>query len=290
VRACIGSLPVGGVHQIETHSVRAIALGLSAALLLVLALSLVMHGASAGAAHLAGAVASAKPKAEVLKAAGSKVGRTVEKFRSLLGPDNGGGPGGKRNGRREINWDAVPDEFAAPHALPANFFNAAEAPRARGALLTTPGDHVAVSADSDNPDGAAVRFGDINPGYPSQFSTFSPERLFSPIGSNVVNLKFRVPGTSTPGMVRGFGAVYTDIDRRENTAFEYFRADGRSLGKFNAPVANKGLSFLGVVFRKAIVARVRIEYGSGKLGPNDSKSYDAAVMDDFLYGEPRPRR
>jgi hypothetical protein len=163
-------------------------------------------------------VASAKPQAEVLTAAGGKVPQTVDKFRSKLGPDNGGAPGGKRKGRREINWDAVPDAFAAPNALPTDFFNAPAAPRARGALLTTPGDHVAVSADSDNPDGVAVRFGDLNPGYPSQFRTFSAERLFSPIGSNVVNLKFRVPGTGTPAVVRGFGAVYTDIDRRENTA------------------------------------------------------------------------
>jgi hypothetical protein len=235
-------------------------------------------------------VASAKPKADVLTAAGGKVRGTVDRFRSKLGPDNGGAPGGNRKGRRELNWDAVPDEFAAPHALPADFFNAAEAPRARGALLTTPGDHVAVSADSDNPDGAAVRFGDLNPGYPTQFRTFSAERLFSPVGSNIVNLKFRVPGTRTPAVVRGFGAVYTDIDRRENTAFEYFDASGKSLGKFAAPVANKGLSFLGVVFRKAIVARVKIEYGSGKLGPNDSRNYDAAVMDDFLYAEPVARR
>ena len=261
-------------------------------MLLALSLGLETRGTSENAAAQPTgvvSVASAKPKADVLTAAGSKVRRTVEKFRSLLGPNNGGAPGGKPKGRREINWDAVPDEFAAPHALPADYFNAPEAPRARGALLTTPGDHVAVSADSDNPDGAAVRFGDINPGYPSQFSTFSPERLFSPIGSNVVNLRFRVPGTRTPGLVRGFGAVYTDIDRRENTAFEYFRANGRSLGKFAAPVANKSLSFLGVIFPKAIVARVRIEYGSGKLGPNDGRSYDAAVMDDFLYAEPRPR-
>jgi hypothetical protein len=234
--------------------------------------------------------ASTKPKADVLTAAGAKVRQTVNRFRNKLGPDNGGAPGGKRKGRREINWDAVPDEFAAPHALPADFFNAPTAPRARGALLTTPGDHVAVSADSANPDGAAVRFGDINPGYPNQFRTFSAERLFSPIGSNVVNLKFRVPGTRTPAVVRGFGAVYTDIDRRENTAFEYFDANGKSLGKFAAPVANRGLSFLGVVFRKAIVARVKIEYGSGKLGPDDSRRYDAAVMDDFLYAEPVARR
>lgn len=263
--------------------------GLCVATLVALFLGSGTRGASESAAAPPTGAASAKPKAEVLKAAGSKVGRTVEKFRSLLGPNNGGGPGGKAKGRREINWDAVPDEFAAPHALPGNFFNAPTEPRARGALLTTPGDHVAVSADSDNPDGAAVRFGDVNPGYASQFRTFSPERLFSPIGSNVVNLSFRVPGTRTPGLVRGFGAVYTDIDRRENTAFEYFDADGRSLGKYAAPVANKSLSFLGVVFRKAIVARVKIEYGSGKLGPSDTKSYDAAVMDDFLYGEPRPR-
>jgi hypothetical protein len=237
-------------------------------------------------------VASAKPQAEVLTAAGGKVPQTVDKFRSKLGPDNGGAPGGKRKGRREINWDAVPDEFAAPNALPTDFFNAPAAPRARGALLTTPGDHVAVSADSDNPDGVAVRFGDLNPGYPSQFRTFSAERLFSPIGSNVVNLKFRVPGTRTPAVVRGFGAVYTDIDRRENTAFEYFDRSGRSLGKFAVPPAPQGLSFLGVVFDNPIVARVKIEYGSGPLGPVDDGNYDAAVMDDFVYGEPQalPRR
>ena len=65
-------------------------------------------------------------------------------------------------------------------------------------MLETPGDHVAVSADSDNPAGAAVRFGDINPTYTNIFKTFSAERLFSPIGSNVVNLTFRVPGTDSP--------------------------------------------------------------------------------------------
>jgi hypothetical protein len=155
-------------------------------------------------------------------------------------------------------------------------------------VLQTPGDHVAVSADSANPAGAAVRFGDINPDYSGQFRTFSAERLFSPIGSNIVNLTFRVPGNSTRAAVRGFGAVYTDIDRRENTAFQYFDARGRSLGKFAAPVSRNGLSFLGVVFARPVVARVRIEYGNGKLGPSESRTYDVAVMDDFIYGEPRP--
>jgi hypothetical protein len=235
---------------------------------------------------LPSASGASRKSPRVVKGAGDIQGK-VDKFRNLLGPDNGGGPGGRARGRREINWDAVPDSFAAPNALPGGFFNAKTPPRARGAVLRTPGDHVAVSADSDNPSGAAVRFGDINPTYTDQFKTFSAERLFSPVGSNVVNLRFRVPGTKRRAVVRGFGAVYTDIDKKENTAFQYFDARGRSLGKFAAPVSKNGLSFLGVVFRRAVVARVRIEYGSGKLGPNDSSSYDVAVMDDFIYGEPR---
>ena len=121
-----------------------------------------------------------------------------------------------------------------------------------------------------SPFGAAVRFGDINPTYSERFRTFSPQRLFSPIGSNIVNLRFYVPGTSRPAAVRGFGAVYTDIDRAENTAFEYFDASGRSLGKFAVPPRPKGLSFLGVVFRDPVVARVRIEYGDHALGPDDT--------------------
>jgi hypothetical protein len=214
--------------------------------------------------------------------------KAVKRFRQLLGPDNGGAPGGDPKGRRELNWDSVPDEFAEPNALPSDFFNAKVAPRARGAVLETPGDHVAVSARPGNPAGAAVRFGDINPTYTNRFKTFSAPRLFSPIGSNVVNLTFRVPGTDTRAVVRGFGAVYTDIDRKENTAFQYFDRKGRSIGKYSAPVSKAGLSFLGVIFNKRRVARVRIQYGSGKLGPNESKSYDVAVMDDFLYAEPRP--
>ena len=213
--------------------------------------------------------------------------KAISKFRTYLGPDNGGAPGGNPQGHREINWDGVPDQFADPNALPKNYFNGTAAPLARGAILSTPGDRVEVSADGTNPTHTPVRFGDINPTYPSIFKAFSPERLFSPIGSNVVNLTFRVPGTNIPAVVTGFGAVYTDIDRKKNTAFQYFDRKGRLLGKFPAPVSKAGFSFLGVVFPRPRVARVRIQYGTSKLGPNDSKKHDVAVMDDFLYGEPQ---
>jgi hypothetical protein len=95
-----------------------------------------------------------------------------------------------------------------------------------------------------------------------------------------------VPGTTTPATVRGFGAVYTDIDTA-HTAFEYFGVDGKSLGTFQAPIQDKGLSFLGVAFRTAVVAKVRVSYGTGALGPDDSATTDVAVMDNFIYGEPQ---
>lgn len=211
--------------------------------------------------------------------------KVVNLYRSLLGPDNGGTPGSRGAGRREISWDKVPDELAAPNFLPPDFFNAPTAPRARGAVLHTPGPGVMVSANSKNPTNTPVRFGNINPTYPDLFKTFSPERLFSPMGSNIVDLTFFVPGTQTPALVKGFGAVYTNVST-EHTAFEYFDAAGDSLGKFAVPQAPKGLSFLGVFFDQSIVAHVRIQYGSVALGPNDGQDTNVAVMDDFIFGEP----
>jgi hypothetical protein len=222
----------------------------------------------------------------VISAAG-KVADSVEAYRDLLGgPNNGGTPGSQPSGRREINWDGVPDDFSAPNFLPPDFFNDAAAPRARGAFLETPGDGVQVSADADNPAGAEVRFGNINPTYAGIFETFSAERLFSPIGSNVVDLTFFVPGTDTPAVVTGFGAVYTDVDR-DDSSFEPFDADDHSLGRFSVPVNDNGLSFLGIAFSTPIVAHVRIAYGNSPLGADESDEIDVAVMDDFIYGEPQ---
>lgn len=242
--------------------------------------------ARAGASRISGAYTAAG--AVVVVQAAGDIRSAVNRYRSLLGRDNGGAPTGNPRGRREINWDSVPDQFAEPNALPGEFFNAATAPRARGAVLTTPGNHVAVSARANNPTGTAVRFADINPSYASRFQTFSPERLFSPIGSNVLNLLFRVPGTHKRAIVRGFGAVYTDVDLPEKTGFRYYDVHGRLLGAFTVPAKPRGLSFLGVRFPRAVVARVRIEYGNHALGSNDGPGVDVAVMDDFIYGEPRP--
>ena len=194
------------------------------------ALALAAPTAPAGAASSLG-----QPKAKRVVRAAGDVAPSVRRFKLLLGPDRGGVPRHYSSGRRELVWDAVPDEFAAPHALPGDFFNARVAPRARGAVLRTPGDHVAVSADADNPDRAPVRFGDINPAYAGEFEAFSPERLFSPIGSNVVNLTFRVPGT-TRGRESGDSAPSTPMwTAAKNTAFRVLRRprDARSASSWS---------------------------------------------------------
>ena len=225
----------------------------------------------------------------VVSGAGDQVATKVEEYRTLFGgQNNGGDPGSKgATGYREINWDSLPDEEAAPNQYAPDFFNQPAAPRARGALLETPGEGLMVSADRDNPYGALPRFGNINPTYADIFKVFSEERLFSPVGSNIVDLTFFVPGTNTPAGVRGFGAIYTDVDT-DHTAFEYFDINGNSLGKFQTPIADNGLSFLGVAFPQPIVHRVRIAYGTDALGPNDGNGVDVAVMDNFIYGEPQP--
>lgn len=213
----------------------------------------------------------------------------VEQYRALFGENNGGDPGAKGpSGYREINWDTIPDEFSAPNFYKPDFFNAPEAPRARGILLNTPGEGLMVSANADNPYGVPPKFGNINSQYADIFKAFSEEKLFSPVGgSNLVEITFFVPGTDTPAAVRGFGAVYTDVDTA-HTAFEYFDVNGNSLGQFETPIADNGLSFLGVAFDEPIVFRVQVKYGTGALGPNDGEEgVDVAVMDNFIFGEPQ---
>ena len=224
----------------------------------------------------------------------TEVPEIVAEFRTQLGADNGGNPERGFTGRREINWDGPPDEDASPGFLSPDFFNARTSPLARGARFTTPGDGVQVSADSSNPANAALRFGNINPTYTAEFSIFSEERLFSPIGSNVVDVTFAIPGSpEVPALTNAFGVVFVDVD--ENDAkIELFAEDDRPLGEYFAPTNDGGLSFIGVRYEAAVVKRVRITYGNHPLGPTDGSVSNGDVVDvvssdDFIYGEPQPQ-
>lgn len=208
---------------------------------------------------------------------------TVDAFRAALGTLNPNTPVTFPDGRREINWDAVPDAFSDPNAFPGDFFNQNFAGRARGALFSTPGSGFLVSADSDNPTGTAPLFG-----FPNDFQVFSAQRLFTPVNSTITDVTFFLPGTTTAAEVRGFGVVFTDLEVAGSTRLDFFDAFGNLLVSRDGLVGgNQSLTFLGVATTGNRFARVRITNGSASLVVNGQYGDgDAVPMDDFIYAEP----
>jgi hypothetical protein len=209
----------------------------------------------------------------------------VDAFRAALGPQNPNIPGSAGSGRREINWDGVPDAFSSPNPLPANFFNV-NSPR--GVVFSTPGTGFLVSrtAAQGNPE-----FDDVQAGYSATFGVFSPQRLFSPSGNTVTDVSFFVPGSTTAATSKGFGAVFTDVDTVGGAKLSLFDGDGTPIysGDVPAPAGSGGLSFLGAYLADSPgIARVRITSGSAPIGPGitDGGATDLVVLDDFIYGEP----
>lgn len=225
----------------------------------------------------------ATPVPTVVSATGDITAKVVE-FRTLLGdPSNGGAAGEQPAGRREIGWDgAGANPFNNKNDFPAAFFNTNVK---SGAVFTTPG--TGFRNDS-------LRFVEVNATYAAEFSEFSPTKIFSPIGSNVMDVDFQIAGQPTPALVTGFGAVFSDVDAAAATTIEFFDVNGQSLGSISAPVRSDaaGLSFVGARFPQAVVARVRMTLGTGVLGAatNDVSAggpVDLVVADNFIYGEPK---
>jgi hypothetical protein len=233
----------------------------------------------------------------VFQAAGptaQSIQSTVDAFRAALGdPNNANAPGPLSIGRREINWDGggANATTSAPVTPFDVFLNT------RGAEFTTPGTGLTQAPPAGGPDGGLAGLFN-NPTYGTIFSAFSPLRLFSPVDSNVTEGLFFVPGSSggTPALVNAFGAVFTDVDQQggrqgkgHDTQLNVFDADGNLLfsGSVPASPGDASLSFLGVVFPDARIAKVRIRTGSVPPGPNDDLRHDIVMMDDFIYGEPQ---
>jgi hypothetical protein len=213
----------------------------------------------------------------------------VDAFRADLGGVNNGAGDPATSGWREINWDGVTDEFATPNQLPANFFNVNSK---RGVVLATPGTGFQVSARTGNTAGAAVVFGNLNPAFTDLFQAFSPERLFTAVGSNITDLSFFIPGTAIPAVVNGVGIVFTDVERTDSAKLEFFDAQGHlifSSFATPAPGAHKSFSFLGASFGTPLIAMVRITAGNAALETHAENNdvTDLVALDDFIFGEPQ---
>ena len=220
----------------------------------------------------------------------------VDQFRNDLGTLNPNVAQTFPTGRREINWDGVPDALSAPNNMPANFFNV-NSPR--GAVFTSPCSNSQFRVSSTAASGTPVRFGEIDPSYTNQFTTFSPQRLFTvipvfPNSCNILTIQFFAAGTTTPATVSGFGVVFTDVDTTGNARFNCFNAAGGLLGDglFAPDAAPGGLSFIGVSFNAGErIAQCQITSGTTGLANGHSNGLfgaDIVAMDDFIYGEPQP--
>ena len=208
---------------------------------------------------------------------------TVDAFRTAIGnPNNGNNPGPLASGRREINWDGGGATTPTVTGTPLTAFT-----NTRGATMTTPG----TGFIQGSPAALATQF--VNPSYGTTFAAFSPERLFTPIGSNITDITFSIPGSNgaSPAFVSAFGAIFSDVDTNATT-MQFFSPIGTLLGTFGAPSlpGDARFSFVGVRFDASEqIGRVRITTGNTQLGAMvDGPFVDVVAMDDFIYSEPIP--
>jgi hypothetical protein len=233
---------------------------------------------------------------------GASIQSTVDQFRADLGTLNPNNGQSFTSGRREINWDGVPDNLSAPNFMPLDFFNV-NSPRGvvfsstseNSALLADGQQAFQVSADDSTTGNTAVRFGNIDPTYTATFQTFSAQRLFTMHNSHVLEISFFIPGTNIPATVSGFGAVFSDVDSA-NTHILLFDAKGRRLPgpSFVAALGDEttGLSFQGISYNggeriaRAVVIAGNADLKFTNVDTNNGVT-DVVAMDDFIYGEPR---
>jgi hypothetical protein len=221
----------------------------------------------------------------------SSIQGTVTAFQAALGnPNNGNNPGPLASGRREINWDGGGGVAAnAPGGTPFDVFL-----QTRGARFITPGTGFVQAT----PAGLAGTDpgGFNNPTYANIFSTFSPLRDFTPIGSNITQGLFFIPGTNggTPAEVSGFGAVFTNVELANTSKIDFFDPNGNLLTEQVVPTGTgaASLSFLGVFGTAGEqIGSVRITSGTNPLAmatnDNPGGGVNLVVMDDFIYGEPQ---
>lgn len=220
----------------------------------------------------------------IISSSGNIIG-SIDSFRNLLGSTLNTTTG-QTTGRREINWDGVPDSLAGKD-LPLDLFNPTSAgspvTRQRGLAYATGSGGFRISNSN---------FSELNVQAASQFSAFSGNKTFANVSSNQWEVSFQLAGQSTPANVKGFGAVFSDVDLNNSTSLEFFNGN-TSLGKYFVPPHNaaNSFSFLGVYFNNGEkVTSIQISHQGTLTGTqsdiSNNGTADLIVLDDFLYSEP----
>ena len=188
-------------------------------------------------------------------------------------------------GRREVNWDGVSPSLTNNNNFPIDFFNSTDPAvgngRKRGLQYANNGTLLRVDSTD---------FSEIDPSYGAQFEAFSRKRLIAPVGTNITEIVFKVPGTNTDAFVKAFALIFSDVDLPNTTTVELF--DGNtSLGIAKALPSNGKYSFVSLRVQTRRITRIKITTGNAALATgvkdiSDNGSKDLVVMDDFFYSEP----
>jgi hypothetical protein len=218
----------------------------------------------------------------VVFSAGADITIKMDEFRSQLGVLNT--TTGVTGGRREINWDGVPDSLTGIK-LAGDFFNpvspGAPVGRQRGLVYAGVSDAM-VSKNN---------FSEINAAAAPAFAAFSGNKSFAVVNAALWPVEFAIAGKTTAATIKGFGIVVADVDKSNSTYLEFYNGN-RSLGKYYVPAHTSGsnFSFLGVYFKNELVTMVEIAHEGrlidGGKDITDGGSKDLVVFDDFIYSEP----
>ncbi|HYO22297.1 MAG TPA: hypothetical protein VER36_07810, partial [Flavisolibacter sp.] len=205
----------------------------------------------------------------------------LNEFRNNLGPLNT--TPGAVDGRREVNWDGIPDNLLNK-PLAKNFFNPVgdgASPSLQRGLVYGDGEFQA----------SANMFAHLNSEAASEFRAFSGNKVFANVSDLEWPVGFEVAGKSAAASVKAFGMVFADVDVENATSLEFFDGE-KSLGKFYVPVqdGNSKFSFLAVAFHNRKITKVKVHHQGGLTDGGKDISQggttDLIVIDDLIYSEP----
>ncbi len=218
----------------------------------------------------------------VVFSATGDVNAKLNEFRNQLGALNT--TTGHSTGRREISWDGVPDDKTGVE-FPGDFFNP-----------TAPGSPEALQRgfiynDSGLAMVSKTGFAEVNAQAAGEFSNFSGNKSFAVVNAGLWPVEFQVAGQNKAAATKGFGIVFSDVDKDNSTFIEFYDGEN-NLGRFYVPKhdASGSFSFVGVYFPNNRVTQVKIGHegilANGQKDITQGGAKDLVILDDFIYGEP----